>query len=108
MCGQCLSQAEFAVAKVALIAAIAKEPVHRALASVGAVAEPLAVARDAHTAAFLRRLDLDPRDVLGAEVTDRADAWVASGGYEAREAARRSRARSWARPIGSHRRLAPK
>ena len=54
-----MSNTEFAVANAALIAAALKGPVHRALASVGLATEPLAVARDARTVAFLRALELD-------------------------------------------------
>lgn len=102
-----MSNTEFAVANAALIAAALKGPVHRALASVGIATEPLAIARDARTIAFLRGLDLDPADALGAPAVTAADEWVALGGYERLEDERRARAASWARPIGSHRRLAP-
>jgi len=101
-----MSNTEFAVANAAFIAAALKGPVHRALASVGLVTEPLAVARDSRTVAFLRALELDPSDSLGAPAVTAADEWVASGGYERLEDERRARAASWARPIGSHRRLA--
>jgi len=102
-----MSNAEFAVANAALIAAALKGPVHRAVASVGLATEPLAVARDARTTTFLRSLELDPADALGAPAVTAADQWLTSGGYERLEAERRARAASWARPIGSHRRLAP-
>ena len=101
-----MSNTEFAVANAAFIAAALKGPVHRALASVGLVTEPLAVARDSRTVAFLRALELDPCDSLGAPAVTAADELVASGGYERLEDERRARAASWARPIGSHRRLA--
>ena len=102
-----MSNTEFAVANAALIAAALKGPVHRALASVGLATEPLAVARDARTVAFLRVLELDPADSLGEPAVTAADDWVALGGYERLEDERRARAASWARPIGSQRRLAP-
>lgn len=102
-----MTNTEFAVANAALIAAALKGPVHRALATVGLATEPLAVARDARTIAFLRSLELDPADSLGAPAVTAADEWVALGGYERLEDERRARAASWARPIGSHRRLAP-
>jgi hypothetical protein len=102
-----MSNAEFAVANAALIAAALKSPAHRALASVGLASAPLAVARDARTVAFLRALELDPADSLGPAAVTAADDWVALGGYERLEDARRARAASCARPIGSHRRLAP-
>ena len=52
------------------------------------------------------QLELDPSDSLGAPAVAAADEWVALGGYERLEDARRARAASWARPIGSHKRLA--
>ena len=102
-----MSNTEFAVANAAFLAAALKGPVHRALASVGFACEPLAVARDARTVTFLRALDLDPAASLGAPAVAAADEWVALGGYERLEDERRARAASWARPIGSHKRLAP-
>jgi hypothetical protein len=107
MCAQCMTNTEFAVANAAFIAAALKGPVHRALASVGLACEPLAVARDARTIEFLRALELDPVDALGAPAVAAADEWVALGGYERLEDERRARAASWARPIGSHSRFAP-
>jgi hypothetical protein len=83
-----------------------KGPVHRAMASVGLACAPLPVARDARTIEFLRALELDPVDVLGASTVAAADEWVALGGYDRLEDERRARAASWARPIGSHRRFA--
>lgn len=102
-----MTNAEFAVANAALFAVALKGPVHRAVASVGLATAPLAVARDVRTATFLRALGLDPADALGTPAVTAADQWVASGGYERLESERRARAASWARPIGSHRRLAP-
>ena len=102
-----MSNTEFAFANAAFIAAALKRPVQRAMASVGIATEPLAVARDARTVAFLRALELDPSDSLGAPVVTAADEWVALGGYARLADERRARAASWARPIGSHRRLAP-
>jgi hypothetical protein len=102
-----MSNTEFVFANATLIAAALKGPVHRALSSVGLATEPLAVARDARTVAFLRALELDPADSLGGPAVTAADDWVALGGYERLEDERRARAASWARPIGSHRRLAP-
>jgi hypothetical protein len=76
MCANCLSSAEVAVGQVALVAAMLKDPVHRMLASAGVVAPTDPVKRDVRTVAFLRSLDLDPVDVLGAEAVAAADAWV--------------------------------
>jgi hypothetical protein len=107
MCAQCMTNTEFAVANAAFIVAALKSPLHRALASVGLACEPVRVARDARTVEFLRAIDLDPADSLGAPAVEAADEWVALGGYERLEDERRARAASWARPIGSHSRFAP-
>ncbi len=76
MCVSCVSTAEAAVAQVGLVAAVLKAPVHRLLASAGVVAAPDPVRRDVRTVAFLRSLDLDPVEVLGADAVAAADAWV--------------------------------
>jgi hypothetical protein len=110
MCANCLSQGEVVVAHVALAAAVAKAPLHRALADLGLVDAPDEVARDVRTVAFLRRLDVDPVDALGADVVARADARVAAGagataGAGAQAGVRADRALRWrssAAPIGSH------
>lgn len=99
MCVNCLSQAETVAAHVVLAGAVLKEPAHRLLAELGLADPPLRVARDAHTVAFLRSLDLDADAVLGAEVVTAADRWVAAG--QPREARSRALARSSALPIGS-------
>jgi hypothetical protein len=77
MCANCLTQVDAALANAAVTAALLKGPVHRLLADLGLVAPPDPVARDVRTVAFLRSLDLDPVDALGAEVVARADARVA-------------------------------
>jgi hypothetical protein len=91
MCVNCVSSTEAALAQVGLAAAVLQQPVHRLLASVGVVAPIDSVRRDARTVAFLRSLDLDPAEVLGADVVTAADAWVPAP-YEAPR---------WALPIGS-------
>ncbi|MGH9212920.1 MAG: hypothetical protein ACRD2C_19950 [Acidimicrobiales bacterium] len=101
MCVNCLSTAEVVAGNVAVTVAVLKAPVHRMLADMGLVAAPDPVARDARTVAFLRQIELDPVEVLGADVVDAADRWARGGGYE-----RRTRAAASARPIGSHSRLA--
>jgi hypothetical protein len=101
MCANCLSQGEVVVAHVALAAAVAKAPVHRALADLGLVDAPDPVARDVRTVSFLRRLDLDPVEVLGADAVERADERVAVGAG-AQTGARALLRRSSASPIGSH------
>ena len=91
MCMNCVSNTEVVVGQVALAAAVLKDPVHRMLASAGIVAPYDPVKRDVRTVGFLRSLDLDPVEVLGAETVRAADAW-APAAYEPRR---------WALPIGS-------
>jgi len=96
MCVNCVSNSEAAVAQVAIVFSALKMPVHRALANAGLV-DPFDFARrDLRTVTFLRSLDLDPVDVLGEDVVDRADAWAPHA---------QLRRRRWARPIGSQSRL---
>ena len=64
------------MAGAAFVGYALKPRVHRALASVGLVLEPDPVAHDVTTVRFLRSLDLDPVDALGADVVVAADAWV--------------------------------
>ncbi|MET0901774.1 MAG: hypothetical protein ABWZ52_00910 [Acidimicrobiales bacterium] len=92
MCVNCVSSTEVALAQAGLAAAVLRAPVHRLLASAGVVAPIDPVRRDVRTVAFLRSLDLDPVDVLGADVVAAADAWVPAP-YERRRSAL---------PIGSH------
>lgn len=106
MCANCLSQAEVVAGQIAVAAAVLKQPAHRLLADLGFVAPPEPVARDVRTVAFLRGLDLDPVEVLGADVVvDRADAWVPEAPSPATQA-RRARAAASAWPIGSQSLLA--
>jgi hypothetical protein len=95
MCAQCMSNFEFGVANAALIASAIKGPVHEALAMVGLATEPLEVARNARTTAFLRALDLDPAEALGAATVLAADRWAQHGGFERLEQRRRIRAAAW-------------
>ena len=97
----CLSTAEAAVCQVAFIGYAVKDPVHRLIARWGVVAEPDVVGRDVRTIAFLRSLDLDPAEVLGADVVEAAAAWVPSGRRQVTGSASRWRLAASARPIGS-------
>jgi hypothetical protein len=92
MCVSCVSSTEVVLAQVGFAATVLRGPVHRLLASAGVVAPIDPVRRDVRTVTFLRSLDLDPVDVLGAEVVAEADAWVPVA-YEPRRSAL---------PIGSH------
>jgi hypothetical protein len=98
----CLSHSEVVVAHVALASALLKEPTHRGLAALGVVPHPDPVGRDGHTIAFLRDLDLDPVEVLGAETVARAERRVPAGrAPQPVSAMLRSLFRSSASPIGS-------
>ncbi len=76
--------------------AILKEPVHRVLADLGVVAPPDPIGRDARTVAFLRRLELDPVEILGEAIVAGAAGHVPLT---------RQTGRRWFRPIGSQRLL---
>jgi hypothetical protein len=99
MCGQCLSNAEAVAGGIALAVAVFRDPVHTRLADAGLVAPIDLVGRNARTVTFLRSLDLDPVDILGAGVVEAADRWVRP------ERRRYAPWRSFL-PIGSQRRLA--
>ena len=99
MCVNCVSSSEQIAANAALAVAVLRGPVHRMLAAADLVAAPDPVRRDVRTVGFLRALDLDPAEVLGPEVVERAGRWVAPE--------RQGRAWRWLRPIGSQSRLAP-
>ncbi len=103
MCANCVSTAQAAVGQVALVAYVLKDPVHRLLARNGLVREPDPVAHDVRTVTFLRGLDLDPVEILGADVVAAAAAWQPQTLPE--RSTRRVRSARWAasaRPIGSH------
>ena len=93
MCGGCISTVEQIAADVALAGAVLRAPAHRLLAAAGVLAPPDPVRRDARTVGFLRALDLEPSEILGAEVVERADAWP--------RPSRQARSWRWLRPIGS-------
>ena len=93
MCGNCISTSEQVAANAALAVAVLRAPAHRALAAAGLVAPPDPVRRDARTVGFLRALELEPADILGAAVVARAEAW--------QPAERQLSAWRWRRPIGS-------
>lgn len=76
MCQNCLSAGEVIVGQIALVGAVLKQPLHRALANAGVVAAPDPAAVDHRTVGFLRSLDLDPVEILGAAAVDRADRYV--------------------------------
>ena len=55
---------------------VLKPSVQRCLARAGLAPAPDPVARDVRTVAFLRALDLDPVEVLGADVVAQSESWV--------------------------------
>ncbi len=86
-----MSSTEVVIGQLGLAAAVLKAPVHRLLADAGIVAPIDPVKRDVRTVGFLRALDLDPVEILGADAVAAADAWQPLP-YEPRRSAR---------PIGS-------
>jgi hypothetical protein len=96
MCMNCLSTAETAIASAAFVGYATKPRLHRAMAGLGLVNGPDPVAHDVTTVAFLRSLDLDPVEVLGADVVAAAAAWTAT-----QPAVGLARRLASARPIGS-------
>jgi hypothetical protein len=76
MCLNCVSTAEAIAIQGAFVGYVVKAPVHRMLARAGLAPEPDPVAHDVRTVAFLRSLDLDPVEILGADVVAAAAAWV--------------------------------
>jgi hypothetical protein len=73
MCVNCMSNAEAAVATACFVGYAVKGPVHQALAELDLARDPDPVVHDVRTVSFLRALDLDPVDALGATVVERAD-----------------------------------
>ena len=71
-----MSNAEAAMASAAIAGYLVKVPLHKALAAVDLAPDPDPVAHDVRTVAFLRALDLDPVEALGADAVERAAAWT--------------------------------
>ena len=70
--------AEAAFATACFVGYAVKGPVHRALAELDLARDPDPVVHDVRTVGFLRALDLDPVDALGAAVVARADRRLAA------------------------------
>lgn len=101
MCTNCVSTAEAAIVQAAFAGYVMRAPLERALARCGfAVTDP--IARDVRTIGFLRSLELDPVEILGAEVVEAADTWVPAPRRQPTGVRSRRRLLSSARPIGSH------
>ena len=99
MCMNCVD-GRGALAGAALVGYAVKPPLHRALARLGLVDGPTR-RPTSRTVAFLRSLDLDPVEVLGADVVAAAEAWAPPPRPDAVRFAGVRLAAS-ARPIGSH------
>lgn len=97
MCANCISNAEAVAAWAGIAAYVMKPRVHQALANAGLAPEPDPVANDVRTVAFLRALDLDPVEVLGADVVAQSEAWVPDTSWTPWRVRFAS-----ARPSGSH------
>jgi hypothetical protein len=78
MCVNCMSNAEAAVATACFVGYAVKGPVHRTLAELDLARDPDPVVHDVRTVGFLRALELDPVDALGAGVVERADRRLAA------------------------------
>jgi hypothetical protein len=82
MCVNCMSNAEALGAQIGIAAFILKRPVHQLLANVGLAPEPDPVAHDVRTVSFLRSLDLDPVEILGAPAVAAAERWMPRPAFE--------------------------
>ncbi len=104
MCVNCMSNAEAALAGAAMVGYAVKGPLHRALAAVDLAPDPDPVAHDVRTVAFLRALELDPVEALGADAVAQAESWTPDTSWVPfRDRLRRFAS---ARPIGSQSLLA--
>jgi hypothetical protein len=76
MCANCMSSVDVYAASAGFLLYALHTPTRDALVTMGAIAEPDPLARDVNTVAFLRRLDLDPVEILGAGTVEAVDAWT--------------------------------
>jgi len=102
MCANCLSQGEVLVINGTIAVAAVHRVTRHLLVEAGVLPEPEPLATPSRTVSFLRGLDLDPVEILGADVVAAVDARAQ---FEPRRTYRResllSRRRASARPIGS-------
>lgn len=75
MCANCFSKLEVVVGQVVGAAVLLKRPTQDFLADLGVVAPYDELGELAHTVAFLRALDLDAEEILGADAVDVASTW---------------------------------
>jgi hypothetical protein len=76
MCANCLSTFDVVVSQALAAAAVLKRPVQARLAAAGWVAPIDVLGENAHTVSFLRSLDLDPVEILGADIVEAAASWT--------------------------------
>jgi hypothetical protein len=73
MCANCVTKADAVVAAVGFGAYVLKGPVEDGLIGLGLLPEKHPLAVEMRTVSFLRDLDLDPVEILGADTVDAAD-----------------------------------
>jgi hypothetical protein len=76
MCVNCFSKLDVVVGQVGAVAVLLKRPTQDFLADLGVVAPYDELGELAHTVSFLRSLDLDPVEILGADAVDVAATWT--------------------------------
>lgn len=99
MCANCFSKLEVVVGQIAGAAVLLKRPTQDFLAELGVVAPYDELGELAHTVSFLRALDLDAVEILGADAVDAAATWTTAP-------QRRQFAFRWLAPQLRRRRLA--
>ena len=78
MCANCISTLDAIVFGGGLTIFALHNPTRDVLVELGVVPVPDPMERDVRTVSFLRRLDLDPGEVLGEETVAAVDAWEPS------------------------------
>jgi hypothetical protein len=75
MCANCLTGFDFVVSQAIAVGTLLKRPVQDRLAIAGLVRPFDQLGEHANTVSFLRSLDLDPVEILGADVVAAAATW---------------------------------
>jgi hypothetical protein len=75
MCANCLTTFDVVVSQAIAVGMVLKRPVQDRLAVAGLVRPFDQLGEHANTVAFLRSLDLDPVEILGADVVTAAATW---------------------------------
>jgi hypothetical protein len=76
MCANCFSKLDVVVGQVGAAAVLLKRPTQDFLADLGIVAPYDELGELAHTVSFLRALDLNAVEILGADAVDVASTWT--------------------------------